>query len=196
MKPIPHKERAMLYHLPAASEKGGKVRRVLHDLGITIIEITDDLFGQTVGYCAGISGYSRNASPCTGNGIDDDVMIMVALSDEKINQLLAQLRKVATGPIGLMAVVTEHNRSWTLTQLFTELNRERLVMTAYVSLQQTLKAAEAISRAGLDEASDPEMASRLEQGIAAAKTLIQSEEPPDPEALRKADELLKGLLKE
>lgn len=194
MKPVPKRERVMLYNLPADTAKGGKIRRVLRDLGISVIEIADGDLGQTIGSCAGISGYSRNETPYTGVTLTDDVMIMVSLSDEKINQLLAQLRKAAAGSIGLMAVVTEHNRSWTLANLFHELSNERRVMAAYVSLQQTIKAAEALSGSGRLPDSSPDRMQPLAQAIADAKALLQLEEPPELDTVKQADEAIKRLM--
>lgn len=186
-----HRERALLYHLPPSSDKGGKVRGVLQALGIAAIDIADADLGQTVGYCAGISGYGRVEATSAGATITDEVLVMVGLSDEKINQLLARLRKSAAGSIGLMAVVTEHNRSWTLARLFAELSSERRLMTAYVSLQQSIKAGESYSGTHSFEKTQ-----ELEQALASAKAIVESESPPELEDIRQADERLRRLMKQ
>lgn len=195
MKPTVQRERVLLYNLPASIDKGARIRRILVGLGIQIIDITPDKLAQTLGYCAGISGYGPSGQSYEGEPFSEDVMILAALSDEKINQLLAQIRKSGAGSVSLMAVVTEHNRSWPLARLFAELRSERQVMAAWISLQQSVKMAEALEASGARPAAgsgSPGMT--FESALATARGVLQSEEPPDVTAIRQADLDLKAFL--
>jgi len=119
---------------------------------------------------------------------------MSGLSDEKINQLLGLLRKTGAGQIGLMAVVTEYNRSWPVAQLITELQRERRVMAFWFSLQSTVKAAQALQDSGHFTTADPAGADAFQAALADAKGILSAQEPPEPEAIQAADATLKAFL--
>jgi len=194
MKPSIQRERVLLYNLPASTDKGAKIRRILSGLGIQMIDIIPDKLAQSLGYCAGISGYGPNGQTYEGEPFTEDVMIMAALSDEKINLLLAQIRKSGIGSVSLMAVVTEHNRSWPLARLFAELRSERQVMAAWFSLQQTVKKAEAIEASGSRSTVEGSQCMTFEKALAASRGVLQSEEPPDPSVIRHADLDLKSFL--
>lgn len=194
MKPTFQKERVLLYNLPSSTDKGTKIRHILAGLGLQIIDITSDKLAQTLGFCAGISGYGPTSQAYEGEPFTEDVMILAALSDERINQLLAQIRKSGVGSVSLMAVVTEHNRSWPLARLFTELRGERQVMAAWISLQQSVKMAEALEASGARPAAGGHPGMTFESTLAAARNILQSEEPPDLAVIRQIDQNLKSFL--
>jgi len=194
MSPTIQRERALLYNLSASTDKGARIRRILTGLGIQVIDIKPEQLGQTLGHCAGISGYGPTGGSYEGEPFIEDVLIMAALSDEKINQLLAQIRQSGTGSVSLMAVVTEHNRSWPLVRLFTELRSERQVMAAWFSLQQSVKMAEKLEASGARPVADDSPGMTFESALAAARNILQSEEPPDPAVIRQADQDLKSFL--
>lgn len=185
MKQPAYREKAMLYRLDTGTEKGDGIRRILRGMSVAIMELTPEMLVQTVGACAGISGFPRTAARYDGPEPEDDVLIMVGFSDKRINQLLGAIRTAGLPRIGLMATVTDHNRSWTLQHLIGELASERLIMGAWMSLQQAAKAAEA-----QPATPDPELA----RALAAARVILDSEEPPRIEAIRQADTDLRAHL--
>lgn len=194
MKPDLTRERVLLFHLPADSEKGRLVRQAIGALRIHAVDIRPDQLSQTVGYCAGLHGFGPNDHPAPTDPVDEEALIMSGLSDEKINRLLGLLRKTGAAPIGLMAVVTEHNRAWPMSMLITELIRERRVMAFWFSLQSTVRAAQALEDAGHFTAVGPDRADAFQAALAAAKDILSTEEPPEPEQIQAADIALKAFL--
>lgn len=183
------REKALLYRLDAGTEKGDGVRRVLRGMNVGIADLTPDLLGQTVGACAGLNGFRRTDDRYEGPAPTDDVLIMAGFSDNRINQLLSQLKAAGVPRIDLMATVTEHNRTWTLLDLFRELASERRIMGAWISLQQAVKAADAhVARAATHLGPD------FDEVLTAARTILDSEEPPQFEAISQADAALRAFL--
>ena len=194
MRPDLTSERILLFNLPVDSEKGRLVRQAIGALRIHAVDLRPDQLSQTVGHCAGLHGFGSNDRPLPAEPVDEEALIMSGLSDEKINRLLGLLRKSGAAPVGLMAVVTEHNRSWPLARLITELQRERRVMAFWLSLQRTVKTAQALEEAGHFTQEDPGWTDSFQAALADAKAILSAEEPPDPEAIQAADTDLKAFL--
>lgn len=194
MKPADYREKALLYRLDAGTEKGDGVRRILRSMNVALTDLTPELLGQTVGACAGISGFHKTAEWYSGPAPAEDVLIMVGFSDSRINQLLSQIRASRLPRIGLMATLTEHNRGWTLLELIGELVQERRLMGAWMSLQQAVKAAEAAETAAAAAPPDAVADGGFAEALAAARVILAGEEPPAFEAIRQADAALRAFL--
>ena len=55
-----------------------------------------------------------------------ELIVFSGLKDNKLDEFLAEYKKVGISPIGLKAVVTIHNVNWTMYELAEELVRERI----------------------------------------------------------------------
>ena len=55
-----------------------------------------------------------------------ELIIFSGLKDNKLDEFLAEYKKMGIAPIGLKAVVTIHNVNWTMYELAEELIRERI----------------------------------------------------------------------
>lgn len=55
-----------------------------------------------------------------------ELIIFSGLKDNKLDEFLAEYKKMGIAPIGLKAVVTIHNVNWTMYELAEELVRERI----------------------------------------------------------------------
>src|SRR5512133_3404145 len=124
------REKALLYRLDAGTEKGDGIRRILRAMNATVVDLTPDMLGQTVGACFGLAGFRRTDARHAGDEPTDDVLVMAGFSDSRIQHLLGQIRAAGLPRIGLMATVTEHNRDWTMAFLINELSCERRIMGA------------------------------------------------------------------
>lgn len=55
-----------------------------------------------------------------------ELIVFSGLKDNKLDEFLAEYKKMGIAPIGLKAVVTIHNVNWTMYELVEELVRERI----------------------------------------------------------------------
>lgn len=55
-----------------------------------------------------------------------ELIVFSGLKDNKLDEFLAEYKKMGISPIGLKAVVTIHNVNWTMYELAEELVRERI----------------------------------------------------------------------
>ena len=58
-------------------------------------------------------------------GISEELMVLCGFTDERLDELLAKLKKAGVPRIGLKAVVTETNAQWTVYELYSHLLEER-----------------------------------------------------------------------
>ena len=85
---------------------------------------------KEVGYLAGISpaaaGTSHGKMP-EGFPVPE-VLIFSGLSMDRLEVFLDAYKQAGIPPVGLKAVLTEHNLRWTVYELTTELMKERMAM--------------------------------------------------------------------
>lgn len=62
--------------------------------------------------------------------IPEEVLVMKNFTGRRIDELLLNLRKAGVPKIALKAVITEQNSRWTFYQLYEEIKKEHLAMTA------------------------------------------------------------------
>lgn len=68
---------------------------------------------------------TANQNVPTGYSLPE-LIIFSGLKDNKLDEFLAEYKKMGIAPIGLKAVVTIHNVNWTMYELAEELVRERI----------------------------------------------------------------------
>lgn len=68
---------------------------------------------------------TANQNVPTGYSLPE-LIIFSGLKDNKLDEFLAEYKKMGISPIGLKAVVTIHNVNWTMYELAEELVRERI----------------------------------------------------------------------
>lgn len=68
---------------------------------------------------------TANQNVPTGYSLPE-LIIFSGLKDNKLDEFLAEYKKMGIAPIGLKAVVTIHNVNWTMYELAEELIRERI----------------------------------------------------------------------
>lgn len=113
-------ETALLYNLPVGSEQGDGVRKVLAEMKIRPVTVSQSESGKTLSRLLGLSADPEGESlPLP----EEPVLVLYHLSDKHMNQLLTRLH--TTAPVELKAMVTPVNRKWTFGKLCGELARER-----------------------------------------------------------------------
>ena len=188
---IKNSELVLLYGLQEGSEKGETVRKILQRLRMPYRILSDEMLGETLGYVAGLPGFPASASPYTGEGLGEEVLLMSGLADQRLNELLAALRE-GQAPIRLKAVITPNNRGWKLFDLFHELIEEHETIGAFNRLRQTYAAAAERDVSGLSE----EERAAWEQNLQKAYQILSSREPTEKRGLSKGSGyacLLNGL---
>lgn len=115
--------------------KEKQVVNLCRKLGLKTRKLKDSDAKITVGTLTGNG--KKNASPDnqmlntanqnvpTGYSLPE-LIIFSGLKDNKLDEFLAEYKKMGIAPIGLKAVVTIHNVNWTMYELAEELVRERI----------------------------------------------------------------------
>ena len=119
-------------------EKRTRVKVLLMRLGIACREVTPAEFGKTVSALTGKAETMEESAPETETmaesayeaaasapavSFSDEMLVMDGLSATQFHGLLDGLRASRAG-IALKAVVTEQNRSWTVSKLHAALREE------------------------------------------------------------------------
>lgn len=129
----------VLYYNPGRPETMKHVammKSVLVRMGIRIRNIGPEQVLETVGYLAGMDGFQVLDKAPEGQEsaglpvIPVEMMVLKQFSNRRLDELLMNLRKAGVPRIGLKAVLTEHNSTWTFYHLYEELKEEHETMTA------------------------------------------------------------------
>lgn len=145
----------VLYYNPNQSPYAAKLKGVLVRMGIRIKNITPEQTGELVGTLAGMPGYAEGeelwkqaitqkesrelaenegdpdmAGQSSISQIPEEILVMKNFTGRRIDELLLNLRKAGVPKIALKAVITEQNSRWTFYQLYEEIKKEHLAMTA------------------------------------------------------------------
>ncbi len=105
-------------------EKEKEIGRICRRLQITVRKIVPKDYGQKLGYLAGITGFSREHAPYAGGAFPAEMLVFSGMDSGQVDLFLKEYRESGTEPVGLKAVLTEHNVFWTPAQLFAELLKE------------------------------------------------------------------------
>ena len=168
-------EKVLIYQIPAHQPRGKQIREILERLGIPYEDISTAMLSQTVGYLAGLAGFSRSVESYSGPEFSDEFLLMSQLSRARMDALLTGMKEAGVAPVQLKAVVAERNRQWRLDALLREIAREHEVMKVYGALAKLVD----------ETASTLTPASPIALRVALQKSqeAIQRAEP-DPQELR------------
>lgn len=114
----------VLYYSPNKDKKSARVKSVLIQMGIRIKNISPQQIHQSVGYLAGLEGFSQENPTEAKEVIPQEVLVLKDFSSARLNQMLYLLRKAQIPKIELKAVITPHNASWSFYQLYQEIKSE------------------------------------------------------------------------
>ncbi|MEG1857851.1 MAG: DUF3783 domain-containing protein, partial [Pseudoflavonifractor sp.] len=104
-------------------EPGARAEGVFAALGIAVRQVAPREVTQTVGYLAGLPGYSARPAPLVPPRIAAPMLVLSGLMDLRLDEALAALRR-ANLTIPHKAVLTPTNAGWTLAALYEELDKE------------------------------------------------------------------------
>lgn len=70
------------------------------------------------------AGQTPQTPSLPSDDIQEPMMVFCGMAAEEVSSFIDFMRRLGVGPIGLKAVLTPTNRSWTSLQLYRELRRE------------------------------------------------------------------------
>ncbi len=155
-------ETVYLYHISLDSQRGQEIVQALEKISVQVVELREDLLGETLGYCLGLPGFSPNGLPAPEESFDQEVLVMKGFTRQSMDRMLRGLKQKEIPPVALKAVLTEHNSKWRCIDFFRELEREHAFMNAYQELRRQILIAE--------QRVDPSQA--LRQAIQRARELL------------------------
>ena len=165
--------KVVLYNLGEDTSRGLRLRDILKELNIPVMTVGHDQLNETVGYLAGLEGYTAAGQPYLGTKYDNEFMLMCNLPESLLDTFLDKMQENNLR-IDHKAVVTEYNREYKLYELMGDIGDEHNVFTALINLNSLVKKAEQLKESEYGNSPDWDL---LQNEIAAANALISSEEP-------------------
>ena len=108
----------VLYYTPEKSDADRLLKGVLVRMGVRIRNLTPEQTGEKIGALAQLAGCEEQTDAPEAPAISEKMLILHGFSQQRLQELLAGLRKAKVPPIPLKAMVTEHNADWTLYELY------------------------------------------------------------------------------
>ena len=114
--------KVLLYRLGEETEKGRELRTILNEMKILTLTATANQVNETAGKL--VSGNAAPTdSPVPESVPEKEFMLLCGLGDKQLDRLLAYMRRAGVS-VPYKAVLTEHNKDWTLCKLIEEVARE------------------------------------------------------------------------
>jgi hypothetical protein len=117
-------KKVLLFHVAAEKEK--QIHTLCKSMQIQIIVIKKELYDNTLGALAGITGMKLSGKKYTGEEFPTDMMIFSGIPSDELDMFLKKYREAMIVPIPLKAVLTPTNINWKAGDLYQELLREHL----------------------------------------------------------------------
>lgn len=127
------KETVLLYNFN--EDRAVKIQRALLPLKIRIRAVGIDEYSQPLGYLAGIKGIEPSNKKYSGNGFNDELMLICGINQVKLQSLLNALYKNGVGRIDLKAMLTPTNISWDSIKLYEAVKADHEEMTKKRSIE-------------------------------------------------------------
>ena len=106
-------------------QKQQTIQRALLPLGVKMKVITQEEFGQPIGYLAGMKKIASVEMSEEKMELEKEMLVFASIDGDLLQYILQTLRKAGV-PVDYKAVLTEHNLTWNCVQLYRELELEHL----------------------------------------------------------------------
>lgn len=117
-----NQSKLLLFHIDPVKRR--QIENLCHSLHITALSVKRTSYSQTLGYLAGISGFARQNISYNGPEFPSEMLVFCGMDSETIDTFLAAYKKASIPPIGLKAILTQHNIFWSAETLYKELFKE------------------------------------------------------------------------
>ena len=123
------KKQILLYNIKD-KKRALDIRRVLIPLKIRIKQISKNDFVHPIGYLANIDGFEACNDSSNDRSFDEEMMVMVGLTNFEIDQVIKGFHKRKIASIPLKAILTSENQKWDSRKLYENLLEEHRKMHA------------------------------------------------------------------
>lgn len=117
------KETILLFN-PPEKELLLKIETALFPLHIRLKKVNRKDYSQPLGVLAGMKDIPAADAAYEGPELPGTMFVFCFLTDARLNQVLAALRKCGAGPFPYKAILTPTNSTWTAPDCFDEIRRE------------------------------------------------------------------------
>ena len=121
------KETILIFN-PPEIEQLLKVEMALFPLHIRLRKIGPADYSHSLGYLAGMKDLPAAEEAYSGPELPGTLFVFCFLSDGRLDQALAALRKSGAGPFPYKAILTPTNCEWTAPACFEEIRKEHEAM--------------------------------------------------------------------
>lgn len=101
-----------------------KIEMALFPLRIRLKKIGKEDYSQPLGALAGMKDIAPCEEQYDGPELPGTMFVFCFLSDSRLNQVLAALRRCGAGPFPYKAILTPTNSTWTAPDCFDEIRKE------------------------------------------------------------------------
>lgn len=108
----------------ADQDRVREIRRLVRKMDIEVEGIERPMYGQKIGYLAGMIGFAEERRVYMGEELAEEMMLLVGFGQRDLDWLLAAWKEMAVPGVKLKALVTKTNIQWTPPRLFQELREE------------------------------------------------------------------------
>lgn len=110
-------------------EKEAEVKDLAKSLGHEIRTVEQRLYGESLGYVAGITGFKRGISGEMQKPLGNEMMVFSGFAREDLDPFLNGMKERGIG-VALKAMLTPYNIHWNSRQLYEELVKEHKTLRA------------------------------------------------------------------
>ncbi|MCM1181307.1 MAG: DUF3783 domain-containing protein [Clostridium sp.] len=119
-----NKPSILLFHMEPGKAK--QIEAICRPLHINVIKVKMTSYSQQLGYLAGIKGFNRQNTTYQGADFPAEMLVFSGMDSDAVDVFLAKYKEASIPPIGLKAILTEHNIFWTAETLYRELWNEHM----------------------------------------------------------------------
>lgn len=112
----------LLFHMKP--DKTKQIEAICRNLKIQTVKVKLTSYNQKLGYLAGITGFSRENTAYTGPDFPTEMLVFSGMDSDMVDVFLSKYKEASIPPIGLKAIITQHNIFWTAEDLYKELLKE------------------------------------------------------------------------
>lgn len=112
----------LLYEMNKDRERA--MKDLARSLGHQAKTVDKALYGETLGYLAGITGFKRSMTKEVPEPFKEEMLVLSGMDEEGMELFLAAMKEREVS-VSLKAVLTIHNIQWSSRKLHEELLRER-----------------------------------------------------------------------
>lgn len=122
-------EQGIVLFFQIQPQKAKQLNHVCNRLNIKTRVINPVDYNQTLGYLAGIQGFSKERKPHATKIFSGEMLLFSGISSDLLDRFLSECKSSFIPPTPLKAVITMHNIFWTPEELYEELKKEHNLMS-------------------------------------------------------------------